>query len=449
MSLDSVLDTCLHDIQAGRTTVDECLAKYPETANELEPLLRMAEQLMAAPAVEPSPHFVRSTRARLLNLTPPETAPLTVPLDWGLRRRLSDLLAAWQTWRWRRVFVGALAVLIAVVLIGGGTVAASAESLPDHPLYPVKRVVESARLLLAVSPESKAILHVEFAGRRLNEAMAVAQKGQADQAKDLIQEYNSELLSALVTLEEAAAQGTSVSHVSFELRGQVAGQQTAVESARSALPSDAVNSALDVVRKVDAALTELTIPQPGERALPERLPLTGLPTPTPTATVIQEPKIAAPVTSPVPTRVPPTQRPQTELPKATPSLLVLPTRTPESYTVPPKLTPVILGATATSVLPTATPRPPTPTPSYTPTEAPPPATPTARPATPTNTAVPPTVTPRGPTPTEATPTPKPEPTPTYQMPTPRPPTPTVTMEPPAAPSTSPSPATEPSSTPES
>lgn len=433
MSLDSVLDTCLQDIQTGKATVDECLSRYPDMASELEPLLRLAERLTAVPALQPSSHFVRTTRAQLLKLRPPETVPLAVRLGRSLRGWLSDLLIPWQTWQWRRVFLGAMAVFVALFLIAGGTVAASAESLPDHPLYPVKRAVESARLLLAVSPESKAMLHVEFAGRRLNEAMAVAQKGQADQAKDLIQQYGSELLSALVTLEQAAAQGTSISNVSFELRGRVAGQQTTVESAGSALSSDALNSALGVARQVDVALAELTESYPGDLALPERPP--GLPSSTPTPTL--EPKIGVPVSSPRPTQVPPTERPQTELPRATPSLLVLPTRTPEPHTEPLKLTPIILGATATPAPPTATPRPPTPTASEIPTQAPPTSTPTARPATPTSSPLSPTPTPRGPTPTEVTPTPQPPPT--YETPAPRPPTPTSATEPPAAPTTSPSP----------
>lgn len=445
MSLDSVLDACLHDLQAGKITVEECLAQYPEAAEELKPLLRLAEQLMATPAVKPSPQFVSATRARLLQLTPPKPAPRAAPFGWGLQRWLANLLALWQSWQWRQAFASAMAILVAVVLIGGGTVVASAESLPDHPLYPVKRAVESARLLLAVSPQSKAALRVEFASRRLNEAMAVAQKGQPDQAKELIQEYSSELLSAVVTLEKAAAQGASVSDVSSELRGQVAGQRTAVENAPAVLPDDVLNSALEVARQVDGVLAELAVPPASGQALPSQPSPTGSPTPTPTPT--EKPKPAAPAV------VPPTQPPRIEPPKSTPSLLILPTRTPESFTQPPRLTPIILGATATPVSPTATPRPATPMPSHTPTEAPPPDTPTARPATPTESPVPPTVTPRAPTPTEVTATPPPpEPTTTEQTPVPRPPTPTSmtepppapthTAEPPAATPTPPSPATE-------
>jgi hypothetical protein len=64
-----------------------------------------------------------------------------------------------------------LAVVIAVAVIGFGTVAASADSLPRSPLYPIKRTAERVQLLLTFSPKDKARLHLFFAERRLNETL--------------------------------------------------------------------------------------------------------------------------------------------------------------------------------------------------------------------------------------------------------------------------------------
>ena len=61
--------------------------------------------------------------------------------------------------------------VVAVVLIGFGTIVASADSLPSSPLYPVKRTAERVQLLLTFSPKDKAHLHLFFAERRLNETM--------------------------------------------------------------------------------------------------------------------------------------------------------------------------------------------------------------------------------------------------------------------------------------
>jgi hypothetical protein len=56
-------------------------------------------------------------------------------------------------------------------VIGFGTVAASADSLPHSPLYPVKRTTERVQLFLTFSPRGRAQLHLYFAERRLNETM--------------------------------------------------------------------------------------------------------------------------------------------------------------------------------------------------------------------------------------------------------------------------------------
>jgi hypothetical protein len=64
-----------------------------------------------------------------------------------------------------------LVAILVVALLGFGTVAASADSLPHSPLYPVKRTTERVQLLLTFSTSGKAQLHLHFAERRLNETM--------------------------------------------------------------------------------------------------------------------------------------------------------------------------------------------------------------------------------------------------------------------------------------
>ena len=61
---DLILDECLADLHAKRATVADCLARYPDQADELKPLLEMAEQLEAMPGVQPRVAFKQATRAR-------------------------------------------------------------------------------------------------------------------------------------------------------------------------------------------------------------------------------------------------------------------------------------------------------------------------------------------------------------------------------------------------
>ena len=65
--LASVIDRCLDDLVAGRTTVSECLERYPAHRAELEPLLRAATSMQALPrAADRAPNPIR--RAALMEL---------------------------------------------------------------------------------------------------------------------------------------------------------------------------------------------------------------------------------------------------------------------------------------------------------------------------------------------------------------------------------------------
>lgn len=79
--INLILDRCLEEIRAGRATVADCLAEYPDFEDELEPLLRLALQLGSVPDIQPSTAFRLKTRARLLSLPDPPPAE-------DLRRRL-------------------------------------------------------------------------------------------------------------------------------------------------------------------------------------------------------------------------------------------------------------------------------------------------------------------------------------------------------------------------
>lgn len=64
-SIIDVLDLCLAEIQAGRATIDECLAQYPEFRDELESLLSIASGIAAFSAV-PDPQHKTASRARFV-----------------------------------------------------------------------------------------------------------------------------------------------------------------------------------------------------------------------------------------------------------------------------------------------------------------------------------------------------------------------------------------------
>jgi len=155
--LDKVLDERLAQLLAEGEGVKESLVQP-----QLEPLLRLAREIEALPLPEPNPKALRATQARVR-----EAAILKK--EAALRGRL---FPGWLTGQWVSLaFTRVLAAVVAVAVIGFGTVAASADSLPHSPLYPVKRTTERVRLFLTFSPSGKAHLHLFFAERRLNETL--------------------------------------------------------------------------------------------------------------------------------------------------------------------------------------------------------------------------------------------------------------------------------------
>ena len=63
--IDDILDDCLRAIEEDGVTPDECLARYPEHADELEPLLRVVLALRQSPRPSLSDQALRALETRL------------------------------------------------------------------------------------------------------------------------------------------------------------------------------------------------------------------------------------------------------------------------------------------------------------------------------------------------------------------------------------------------
>jgi hypothetical protein len=63
--LELILDTCVNQIEAGDASLDECLARYPEHAAQLKPLLSVATKLARAREVVPNPAYKARARTQL------------------------------------------------------------------------------------------------------------------------------------------------------------------------------------------------------------------------------------------------------------------------------------------------------------------------------------------------------------------------------------------------
>ncbi|KAB2969627.1 MAG: hypothetical protein F9K18_01050 [Thermoanaerobaculia bacterium] len=194
--LESILDRCLDLLQEGRS-VEQCVHRYPEVADELEPLLRVAGDLQRLPRAEPRPAALRAALLRVGSALPRQAA--------GHRRGQGrDLLRRWS-FPVRSVVLRWSAAAAAIVVLTLGLGAASAQSVPGNLLYPLKLVTERVAFALTTSPDRRAELRLSFADSRLEELVRTAQaSGRVDPAllKRLLGEATLALEEAKPTSDE-------------------------------------------------------------------------------------------------------------------------------------------------------------------------------------------------------------------------------------------------------
>ena len=189
---DNVLDECLERLLVKGDTIAQCLQSFPKHADELKPLLEAALVTKRASAIQPRPEFRDRARYQF-------NAALQ---EVSQRGRLSLIwLPGWAT---------AVALVLGLLLIGGGTIGAAGYSMPDSLLYPIKLATEQVQVALTLSDTAKAELEASFADRRVTEIVYLAEKGDAERIEAVTRglDKNLDQLASLAPgVETAAAPG--------------------------------------------------------------------------------------------------------------------------------------------------------------------------------------------------------------------------------------------------
>ena len=146
--LELKLILCLDALDTGEP-ITQILARYPHDAAVLRPMLETAGALPSLAFIPSSGAQITSRRAFLNRAA--DMRPAAGRRFLGLPLRMGLTLAT---------------VLLALVIAGGGTVAASSAALPGEPLYGVKRAAEHVQVVFA---SDKAPVEREIAQRRRDE----------------------------------------------------------------------------------------------------------------------------------------------------------------------------------------------------------------------------------------------------------------------------------------
>ncbi len=151
--LHDALEVCLSAMRSG-VARETCLQLYPELADELRPLLRIAAVLEEAETGAASSEAIRRSRKRSLD----RAAALRKSAG---RFRLPAFLP--------RFALAGLAAVLAIVLGLGSISAAASQALPGDSLYLVKRAQEIVNLRLAPNPIQERQLTASYNQRRVSE----------------------------------------------------------------------------------------------------------------------------------------------------------------------------------------------------------------------------------------------------------------------------------------
>ena len=209
---------------------------------------RLAERLRAVDPVSPSP----GAKIRGWNLV---IGAVEQSATSRARRRPLALLL--------------VAGFIAAVLLLAGAIAASADDLPDSPLYPLKGVLEQARGALAFSPSDRLTYHLDLARTRLAESEAMIARHRLDLASRALNALDGQLYdAALVVQAEKQSDPAIGAAMERRLRQAIVTHDTQLASLLGEVTDPAAVKAItkareDALRALQVATTPATPATPG------------------------------------------------------------------------------------------------------------------------------------------------------------------------------------------
>lgn len=179
--LETILDACVDEIEEGTSNIDECLARYPQHAAQLKPLLAAATKLARAREIVPNPAYKARAR-RQLNV---------YMQQYPQRRRVSPVL-------WR--FSIAFATVMLLFLASGTAFAQGAR--PGDALYNWKLTSEN---VWRFTSSDQLGVDLTLADRRVNELVWASDSGDQVRRERALQNYEK-LLIKFRSVEDPIAQ---------------------------------------------------------------------------------------------------------------------------------------------------------------------------------------------------------------------------------------------------
>lgn len=168
--LETLLDTCVSQIETGQASVDECLRRYPEHAAQLKPLLSAATRLARARALMPDPAYKARARTELN----------TYMQRHPQRKRVSPVL-----WRFSIAFA-----TVMLLMIASGTAFAQG-ARPGDAFYNWKLTSE---YVWRMTSSDRLGVDLTLSNRRMNELVWASNSGDQARIERAVNNYEKLLI---------------------------------------------------------------------------------------------------------------------------------------------------------------------------------------------------------------------------------------------------------------
>ena len=238
--LTQPLEECLRAMGEKRN-LQEVLRRYPNERDQLIELLRLSVDVgglaPSSPAADPA--FRLRARNRML-----AAAAQRRPAGrWNPLGALPRPAA-------RLAFAGALA---AAVLVGGLTsAAASGNSLPGDPFYPIKLGVERAQLAITFDAAARARLHAQFAEVRLSEAKRLIALGRVQDGVRQVSQYDSAVAQFNSTLAGTTFDDSVIAELQRFMKDHEASADASLQSLAGSLEAGGQTQAAAAVARTQS-----------------------------------------------------------------------------------------------------------------------------------------------------------------------------------------------------
>ena len=221
--LTQPLEECLQAM-GEKHNLQDVLRRYPAERDQLIELLRLSVDLgglaPSSPAADPA--FRLRARNRML-----------AAAAHRRRARRWNPLGALPRPAARLAFAGALA---AAVLVGGLTsAAASGNSLPGDPFYPIKLGVERAQLAVTFNAVARARLHAQFAEVRLSEAKRLIAAGRVQDGVSQVNQYDTAVAQFNRTLAGTTVDDGAIAELRSFMKDHEASADASLQSLAGSL----------------------------------------------------------------------------------------------------------------------------------------------------------------------------------------------------------------------